>query len=84
MEKLANQIKNFICREIIGNDESMELDNTTLLLDSGIIDSMGIMKLLAYLEDVFLLKIASDDLIPENFETIDTICSLVGKTSSMN
>ena len=82
--ELNNQIKDFIRSEIIGNDEDIELENTTMLIDCGIIDSMGIMKLLTYLEDIFSIKIDGDDLVPENFETIDTICSLVEKTASMN
>ena len=82
--KLNNQIKDFIRNEIIGNDEHIEVESTTMLIDSGIIDSMGIMKLLTYLEDTFSVKIDGDDLVPENFETIDTICSLVEKATSIN
>jgi len=82
--KIENQIKDFISSEIIDDDGNLELDNTTMLIDSGIIDSMGIMKLLTYLEDTFSITIDGDELVPENFETIDAICSLVDKAASMN
>ena len=53
----------------IGDDQS--------LLESGIIDSLGIMKLLSFVEERFEIKISDDELLPENFESIVTISYLV-------
>ena len=78
------EIKSFINSEILGGDFNVQLTDDTHLIDAGIIDSMGIMKLLAYLEDTFSIKIDGDDLVPENFESIDAICGLVAKTVSAN
>ncbi len=59
-----------------------QLSDDTQLIESGIIDSLGIMKLLQYLEDSFSIHIADDELRPENFETPGTIVSLVERKLS--
>ncbi|RJR34394.1 MAG: acyl carrier protein [Desulfobacteraceae bacterium] len=49
------------------------------LLDSGILDSLGIMKLLEYLERTFSISVDEEDLLPENFESINAIILLLQK-----
>lgn len=71
------KIKNFIVTELMSDGNVTELTDTTLLIESGIIDSLGIMSLLGYLEDNFSVQISGDDLIPENFSTIATIGDLL-------
>lgn len=55
--------------DVIGGDES--------LLDSGFLDSAGIFQLVAFLEERFRLSIADEDVVPENFDTIDAVVALV-------
>jgi acyl carrier protein len=81
---VKTEIKRFINSEIIDGKSNAQLTDDIHLIDTGIIDSMGIMKLLTYLEDTFSIKIDSDDLVLENFEYIDAICRLVKKAASAN
>lgn len=53
----------------VGRDES--------LLESGIIDSMGVLQLVAFLESTYGIKVEDDDLMPENFDTIAAITSFI-------
>jgi acyl carrier protein len=53
------------------------------LVESGIIDSLGIMKLVDFIEKEFRVKVSDDDLVPENFETVDAIATLVGQRRAM-
>jgi acyl carrier protein len=54
-----------------------ELHNTELLLQSGIIDSMGILDLVGHIETEFGISVADDDLVPENFGSIEAIATFV-------
>lgn len=49
------------------------------LLESGVLDSLGIMKLLEYLERAFSIRISEEDLLPDNFQSINAITLLVQK-----
>jgi len=46
------------------------LNDKDSLIDSGIIDSFGIISLISFLEPAFGIKIASEDLAQENFESL--------------
>jgi acyl carrier protein len=66
-------IKQFILSEIINHSGRKDLEDTEPLLESGIIDSLGMMKLLLFLEEKFSINTASEDLMPETFGTVEAI-----------
>lgn len=70
-------IRSFIASELLRGQHDEQLGNEDPLIESGIIDSMGIMSLLAFLEKEFAIELPGDDLIPENFASISTIAALV-------
>jgi len=76
------KLKHFIGTELVADGNGGELTDTTPLIDSGIIDSLGIMTLLGFLEETFSIQISGDDLIPENFASIATISELISLKSS--
>lgn len=47
------------------------------LLESGIIDSLGILDLVSFLEQEFVIVVADDELIPENFQSVDRLTLFV-------
>ena len=61
-----------------------ELGDTDPLLQSGIIDSMGILDLVEHLETTFDISVADDDLVPENFDSIETIAAFVEKKQNQH
>lgn len=54
------------------------LQDDTSLFASGIIDSFGILEIVAYLEQKYSLRLESKDLTKENLETVIAISRLVG------
>ena len=53
------------------------LNDEQSLIQSGIIDSLTIMKIMNFLEETFNFKISDDELIPENFETLTAMYGMV-------
>ena len=74
----VDQIKDYIIRELV-NDENEQIKEDALLIESGIIDSLGIMKLILYLEETYKVSIDADDILPENFSTIEKISAMLEK-----
>jgi len=74
---ISDSIKTFITTELVQDDIGEAIEDDTPLIDNGVIDSLGVMKLVAYLEETFALTVAPDDLVPENFETPNLIAALV-------
>lgn len=72
-------LKQFITEELVPNSDANELKENQSLLERGIIDSLGIMKLLAFIEEKFQVKVSDEELIPEHFETLSTIAELISQ-----
>jgi len=70
-------IRNFIRTELVSGAAGPDIGDHDSLIDAGIIDSLGIQKLLAFLESHFSIKLRDEDIVPENFDTVETIARLV-------
>ncbi len=59
------------CNFILGNDVS--LGDTDSLLDLQLIDSTGFLELVGFLEERFGIKVADDEMLPDNLESLANI-----------
>jgi len=69
-------ITNFLRDEKFMNPGDAIGDSDSLL-ERGIIDSLGVLKLVVFLEETYGIKIDEDDLMPENFDSLSAISSYV-------
>jgi acyl carrier protein len=53
------------------------LTNEESLLEKGIIDSTGVLELVAYLEKTFAIKVHDAELLPENLDSINAIVAFL-------
>ena len=75
-------IREFISCELLHDSRETPLQDEDQLIESGIIDSLGIMTLLVFLEEKFSLQISGEELIPENFGSIAAISNLIDRQLS--
>jgi acyl carrier protein len=79
--KSMGLLKAFVITELISDPSVTDIQECESLIESGIIDSLGIMKLLDYIEVTFSVKIADKEIVPENFENLEAICGLISAKS---
>ncbi len=72
MQDSREKIRHFIRESFLfgGNDELGDGDS---FLEMGIVDSTGVLELVAFLEAGWELKIDDSELIPENLDSVDNI-----------
>lgn len=76
MSEIQGALREFI--ETQGNwDSGAELSPTTPLLEQGVIDSLGIHRLVAMIEARFGVTVMDDDLEPANFESLAALTAFV-------
>lgn len=64
--------------QLPGEDpDILQLDDD--LIDSGILDSMGIMQLVTHLEKEYDIQIPSEEIEPDNFQTVKSLALYVEK-----
>ena len=72
MSEVKDKIRTFIVENFLfGNNENLE-DNTSFL-EEGIIDSTGILELVAFIEETFEFTVKDEDLIPNNLDSIANV-----------
>ena len=64
--------------------EGDKIEDTTLIFQEGFFDSMGFVMLIDFLEENFNVKSNDEDLIEENFESINAISEFVSRKLSSN
>lgn len=74
-------IKNYIIETFLFGD-GKDLTSSTPFLENGIIDSTGVLELVAFLEQTFSIQIKDDELVPENFDSIEKIVRFLKKGDS--
>ena len=57
----------------------IDYEKETALVDSGIFDSLEIMSIVSDMEDCFHIEIAAEDVIAENFNSVQNMLELIGK-----
>lgn len=75
-------IREFITVKLLTEARDFNFSDSDSLIDSGIIDSFGIMALLGFVEEKFAVKVASDDLLPENFDSVISIAAMIKTISN--
>lgn len=64
-------IIDYIENDLLSGQGDIKLTADEDLLTTGLIDSLGIMKLLAFLEETFDVKVPAEDMTIENFMTVE-------------
>jgi acyl carrier protein len=77
------QVRSFIEDNFLFREDRSALSDTESLLEAGLIDSTGILELVAFLEERFKIDIADADLIPANFDSIEAIVAYVERVRAI-
>ena len=73
--ELEAVINDFISRELVQDPALLPLGNATSLLDTGVLDSLNLLRLVVFIQERFGIVVDDVDLVPENFDTVDAICA---------
>jgi acyl carrier protein len=71
-------INDYISRELVQDPALLPLGNATSLLETGVLDSLGLLRLVVFVQERFGITVDDVDLVPENFDTVDAICAYLG------
>ena len=72
-EELTRKLIAYIMSDVLLDSSQFELAANDDLLEDGLVDSLGIMKLLAYVESEFGFAVPAQDVTVETFMSVDAI-----------
>lgn len=78
---MSDAIKSTVSTFLIDNfrfgDTSVAIADEESLIETGFIDSTGVLELVAFLEDTFAITVADTDIVPENLDSLAAIARYV-------
>lgn len=74
MSMYKQMIRNFLSEL---SDRNVKVGDNDSLLDAGLLDSLTMVQMLVFIEEQFKTTLDNDELIPENFETINAIVNFL-------
>ena len=75
--EVAVIIRDYLLKSFLLDEKDLSMDMS--LIDSGIIDSTGIMEIVAFMEDTFGIEVDDRDLTPANFDSVSRLASYVAQ-----
>ena len=77
METIEVKVRQFIADNILFSRNGYPYSDDTSFLEEGIIDSMGIMELVAFVDDNFGIKVEDEELVPDNFDSVSRVAGYI-------
>ena len=77
MSDVENKVRKFIEDNFLFREDRAALSDSESLLDAGLIDSTGILELVAFLEAEFGIQMADADIVPANLDSVKAIVAYV-------
>ena len=74
MNELKLNVRNFVVETFLFGQDNGLTDDASFLTN-GVVDSTGVIELVAYLEKTYQIKIRDEDLLPENLDSINAIAA---------
>ena len=75
---IAQQVRSFLVENfLMGQEYSFGDDDS--FLENGIIDSTGVLQLVAFLQETYGITVDEGELRPENLDSIDNISAYVSR-----
>jgi acyl carrier protein len=79
-DKFKDLIRQFVCERLARERGVTEtVSDQDSLIELGIIDSMGIVQLLGHLESSLKIKIPDEDIVPDNFDSIESLAAYLDR-----
>ena len=79
---LEETLKGFIEENLLHDNANRTVTYDEPLIDRGVLDSMGLMNLIAFLEERTGVRVPDEDVLLENFATINAIVATADRLRS--
>lgn len=76
---VRDKVREYIIENFLFGDAEPLADDDMSLLDEGVIDSVGVMELVAFLESDFGISVGDEELVPDNLDSVSNLVVFVGR-----
>jgi acyl carrier protein len=71
------QIRRFILTNYLFTEDESKLADDESLMQSGTMDSTGILELIMFLQDTFNIEVADEEMLPANLDSVQSVVAFI-------
>jgi acyl carrier protein len=77
-EAVRESVRSFITANFYVPDPALFADDTSMV-ESGLVDSTGVLEVLVYLEQAFAIQVMDAEVVPANFDSVQNIVAFIAR-----
>ena len=77
MPNLESEIRKFITENMLFGADGFSYDDNDSLLEAGIVDSIGVMELVSFVDKTYKVTVPPEDISPDNFDSISRLANYI-------
>ncbi len=81
-DAILSRVRTFIEENFLFREDMAGLSDSDSLLENGVMDSTGILELVAFLESEFAIQMSDAEIVPENLDSIASIAAYLERKSA--
>jgi acyl carrier protein len=80
--QVKEEVRDYILRNYLFSTDPSALDDRVSLMQTGVIDSTGVLELIFFLQAKYGIVIEDDEMIPANLDSVRNIAAFVARKSA--
>lgn len=81
---IKEQLKDYIARNLLFSDNGFKYDDDDSFLEEGIVDSIGVLELVAFVDESFGVEVEDHEVTPDNFDSVNKLAAYVQRKQTSN
>jgi acyl carrier protein len=75
--QIEREVRDYIAKELAA--DLYAVTDHESLLEAGVIDSVGVLSLVSFIEQRYCIAVTEDEMMPENFDSIKAIAGFIAR-----
>jgi acyl carrier protein len=80
---INQQIRDYIAKNLLFSDNGFQFKDDDSFLNEGIVDSVGVMELISFVDSQYGLKVDPSEVSPENFDSVNKLAAFIRRKQSV-
>ena len=80
---IETQIRNYVAQNLLFRDNGFGYADDASFLQEGIVDSVGVLELVLFVEQTFGVDVDDQDITPDNFDSVSKLANYIRRKSAV-
>jgi acyl carrier protein len=75
--EIEAQVRKYVAQNLLFSDNGFEYDDDVSFLQEGIVDSVGVLELVLFVEETFGVNVNDQEITPDNFDSVNKLANYI-------